>query len=114
EGMASMELVGTERGHQRDLRVLDVPGEEGQQVERGSIGPVQVLHDDDDTTVLREAAEELQEALVQSALAAAACPQHRVGPEGTPAQAGDDRGDIRPGVPDELLEGDRAERARQV
>ena len=58
-----MKLVGTVGGHDQDAFGTQAPGEEVQDVAGRPVGPVQVLHDEHDRSLLGEPAEEREQAL---------------------------------------------------
>ena len=59
--MVAIEIVGAvARDHEQPL-IAEVVRQEGQQIARGAIGPVEVLKDQDDRSILREILEEREE-----------------------------------------------------
>ena len=63
-----MELVGSERGQDDDPCVRAVPREEGEEIERGWVGPMDILDDEQDTPVLGQRSEPGEDAFEEARL----------------------------------------------
>jgi hypothetical protein len=70
--MAVTQVIGPHREHEDQALAVEVPREEGHEIARRSIDPVEVFEDDDDRRVGGEVAEQPQEQAEQARLAEAA------------------------------------------
>ena len=68
EGMAAVQLVGAVRGDQQHALVARVAHEEGQEVARGAVGPVDVLEDEHQGLRLGQASQEGEQELEHATL----------------------------------------------
>jgi hypothetical protein len=70
----AIDLVGTDRGHEEDTFLAQIPDEEREEVPGGRIRPLEVLDDEDQRTDVREPLEdaehELEEAHLREAIVA--------------------------------------------
>ena len=66
--MAALQVVGAERRDDHDPALLEVPGEERQQVAARGIAPVEVLEDEDERPIAAQAVGEEQDQLEQAGL----------------------------------------------
>ena len=57
----AIEIVGAVARDHEETLIVEVVGQERQQVARGAIGPMEVLEDQDDRSILREVLEEREE-----------------------------------------------------
>ena len=61
ERMAAMELVGSVRRDAGNRGVAHAPHQEAEEVSRGSIGPVEILDDEQDGGVLGQASDQAED-----------------------------------------------------
>ena len=97
EGMAPVELVGAEGCDERRSPAAQASREVGEQLERGSVGPVDVLEHEDEGAghTVEEAPDSLEHP--------AATPGTEPAPRGGRTEVREQRGQLRPGKVDELV-----------
>ena len=68
QGMAAVQLVGTVGGEEQDALLAGVAHEEGQEVARGTVGPVDVLEDEHERLRLGQAPQQREQQLEDASL----------------------------------------------